>query len=145
MNTNTVATREREISDLVDRFVDALDAGDLAAAKALFTPDGAVWHNFDQQAMPCEAALGILEGAAGKGMRYVVTWRHIVADGCVQQHVVTGRGPSGEPIEMPVMWRVVVDGDLISRVDEYFDTNQAAAILAAIGSAVSIDQRSDTD
>lgn len=138
MTADTVDHREEEINQLVDRFVEALDAGDLAAAKSLFTPDGVVWHNFDQQAMPCATALGLLEGAAGKGMHYVVSWRHMVADGCVQQHVVRGTGPAGELIEMPVMWRVILNGDRILRVDEYFDVTQAAAILAAVGSTASV-------
>jgi ketosteroid isomerase-like protein len=144
MTVDTLHNPEQEIDQLVDRFVQALDAGDLAAAKSLFTPDGVVWHNFDQQAMPCAAALGMLEGAAGKGMHYFVSWRHILVDGCVQQHVIRGRGPASELVEMPVMWRVFVDGNLISRVDEYFDTAQAAAILAAAGSAANVGTEAGT-
>jgi uncharacterized protein len=131
MSGDKLASREEEIVHTVERLVDALNRGDVAAARSVFTDNGAVWHNFDQVAMPCETALAAIEGAVGKGFHYDIVWRHVVDGGCVQQHVVRGPGADGKLVEVPAMWRVVCAGDRIERIDEYVDSTQAAAVLAA--------------
>jgi ketosteroid isomerase-like protein len=134
MSGEKLASREEEIVHTVERLVDALNRGDMAAARSVFTDNGAVWHNFDQVAMPCETALAVVEGAAGMGFHYDIVWRHVVDDGCVQQHVVRGPSLDGKLVEVPAMWRVVYAGDRIERIDEYVDSTQAAEILAAAAS-----------
>ena len=50
---------EIEILALTKRFFDAIEAGDIAAMQASFTPDAAIWHNTDEVIVtPAQTAVG---------------------------------------------------------------------------------------
>jgi ketosteroid isomerase-like protein len=46
----------------------------------------------------------------------------------VQQHVLRGTAPDGTPLEVPAMMRVTVADGRITRLEEYLDTAQVAAL-----------------
>jgi ketosteroid isomerase-like protein len=118
-----------EIESLADRFFDAIQRGDVAAIRALYAPDAAIWHNYDQVAQGVDDNLRTLEFLVGRvaGRRYEDVCRIVLDDGFVQQHVLRGDAPGGR-LEMPAMMRVWVADGRVTRIDEYLDPAQAGVL-----------------
>jgi ketosteroid isomerase-like protein len=119
-----------EIDQLADRFFAAIMTGDVDAARSIYADDVAVWHNFDMVTQDRERNLRTLGWmhAKTRDLRYTDIDRVVVADGFVQQHVVRGTAPDGTELTIPAMLRVRCAGGRITRLDEYLDPAQAAAL-----------------
>ena len=50
--------------------------------------------------------------------------------GFVQQHVLRATGANGNAVELPACIVAVVDGDRITRIDEYLDSAHVARLVA---------------
>ncbi|WP_328445714.1 nuclear transport factor 2 family protein [Streptomyces sp. NBC_00386] len=122
------------VSALADRFFAAVSRGDLAELDALYSPDVAVWHNYDDVEQTREESLRLLSWLAAKAgpLRYANVRRTVLDDGFVQQHVVE-LGGRCEGIRMPAMLRVFCDDRHIRRIEEYVDPGPLNARLAASG------------
>jgi ketosteroid isomerase-like protein len=118
------------VNALADRFVAALEADDADTIRELYAPDVTVWHNFDQVEQNRDQSLAVLAWVGRKmpNRRYDEIRRVITPDGYVQQHVLRGTAPDGSPMEVPAVLRVYCDDGRITRVEEYLDTAQTAAL-----------------
>ena len=107
----------------IDRFYAAMSAGDSAAIQACMTPDGRVWHGFDQLAQsPQEARAAWEQLFATTAERGIDDVRRTpIAGGYLQTHAFVVRTPTGDRIAWPVCIVVRIEGDLIARLDEYID------------------------
>jgi len=119
-----------EIESLADRFLGAIEAGDIDTLRRLYADDAAIWHNFDQIDQSVADNLQVLQRlqAAIPNLRYTEIRRIILDDGYVQQHVLCGDAPGGA-LSMPAMLRVDVADGRVTRIEEYLDTRQAAVIF----------------
>ncbi len=118
--------------DSLDHLLSAIVAGDTAAVRAAYHPDARIWHNFDQVEQTVDENLTTLSWfvRALPDRRYEDVVRHRIAGGVAQQHVVRGTTPDGSKVEMPACLFVWVGEDgLITRIEEYVDTGQAAALM----------------
>lgn len=108
----------------------AIEAGDVDAVAALYADDIAVWHNFDDTPQSKDANLATLGWMARRvtGLRYEIQSRVEVPGGVIQQHILRGTAPGGEALEIPACMRLYVDGGRITRIEEYLDPAQAAAL-----------------
>ena len=112
----------------------AIESGDPAAVAALYADDVAVWHNFDDQEQDKSTNLKTLAGliAIAAEIRYEVTERRMLeADRMLQRHRLRVRVSSGEEFSIPACIFVTVQGDRITRIEEYLDTTQANAMVRA--------------
>ena len=125
-------THEAEILALADRFFEAIPKGDVETIRRLYAKDAAIWHNFDGVAQTVDQNLRVLAWVAANvdGLRYEQVRRRVTADGWVQQHVLRGTAPKGEPLELEACIVFTVADGRITRVDEYLDSAQAAPLLA---------------
>jgi ketosteroid isomerase-like protein len=110
--------------DLVDRLIRAIEAGDLDAVRACYSPDVTVWANFDQRDRDLESSMRVLswlvENTASR--RYEVLRRIEIEGGVLQQHVLHGRVAStGKDYAMPACLVITIAGEAITHVDEYLD------------------------
>ncbi len=115
------------------RFFAALETGDIAALREIYAPDALIWHNDDLIEQPVDENLKVLQGLhrAVSGLRYDIVRRVPAADGVLQQHVLRGTLPNGQPIALhAAMYLQVRDGH-ITRIEEYLDSGQRSAIRAA--------------
>jgi ketosteroid isomerase-like protein len=111
---------------------DAAAAGDVARFQSFFAPDAIVWHNFDQVEQPAAVAVaqlgGLLQMVAGvayEDRRYLS-----VPDGAVLQHTSCVTRKDGKQVRVHTMIRMYVRDGLIQRIEEYFDTAAASAVMA---------------
>lgn len=121
------------------RFFAAIEAGDADGVRSAYTPDARIWHNTDGLDAPGQTVdenLRVLHWlwAALTDMRYEVVRRETTETGFVQQHVLRARvKKTGERFAIPACIVCVVQDGRIARLDEYLDSGQAAALVAALG------------
>jgi hypothetical protein len=120
---------------VLDRFLRAIEAGDLGRVRAAYHPDAVIWHSHDGQEESVERNLLTLSWITTNlgPLRYDNVRRHPFPGGVVEQHdtivPIPGRD---EPLVMPACLVVLVDDDgLVTRVDEYVDSGAVAALIAA--------------
>lgn len=121
-----------EIDALADRIFAAIEAGDVDAVRAIYADDVAVWHNFDQLTQTRDENLRTLGWmhAHARGLRYTEVRRIVLDHGFVQQHVLRATAPNGTEMAIPAMLHVFCEGGRITRIEEYLDPAQAAAMSA---------------
>jgi ketosteroid isomerase-like protein len=121
-----------EIDHIADRLIGAITAADTDAVRAVYAPDAAIWHNFDQKDQTVDENLLTLVDMHRRAndLQYTQIRRFPAPGGFVQQHVLVGDAKYGR-LELPAMIRFwVVDGR-ISRLEEYVDTRQAMVMYRA--------------
>ncbi len=124
--------------DVVIRFFAALEAGDIEAVRAIYSPDALIWHNDDLLDQPVEDNLKVLAGLhkAVSGLRYEIVRRVPAEDGVIQQHVLRGTLVNGQPVELhAAMYLQVKDGH-VTRIEEYLDSANRTTIREAREAAV---------
>src|SRR5215469_10098411 len=90
------------VDDVVGRFFATIKAGDIDAVRAIYAPDAVIWHNDDLIEQPVEENLKVLAGLhkAVSGLRYEIIRRVPSDDGVIQQHVLRGNLPGGQPVAL---------------------------------------------
>ena len=108
----------------------AIERGDLAAVRELYSPAVEIWHNVTGRTQTRDENLALLRFFTGRvsERRYEVLGRDVFRGGFVRRHVLHGKLASGEPIAAPVCLVVYVSGGKIERLFEYLDP---AAVRAA--------------
>ena len=113
---------------VAERFFAAIEAGDVDTVREIYHPDVVIWHNYDgldrrESGDSREANLKVLAGLPERiaGAKYDVWYREATSTGFVQQHVLKGTMPNGQPIELPACIVCKVEEGWITRLDEYFD------------------------
>lgn len=120
--------------DLVARMISAIEAGDVDGVRACYSPAITVWANFDGQARDLDGSLKLLNSLvrSTSERRYEIVRREEIVSGVLQQHVLHGTvAKTGKTFAMPACLVVTVDGDRITRIDEYLDPAAMGPAYAA--------------
>jgi ketosteroid isomerase-like protein len=115
---------------LATRFFAAVTAGDIETVRACYAPDAVIWHNTDGATQTVDENLVVLGWIAKNvtNFRYEDVRLQSTSTGFVEQHLTCGTSPGGKPFAIPAcIICTVVDGR-VTRVDEYLDSAQTAAI-----------------
>lgn len=117
---------------LAERFISALEAGDVEAVRGIYAPDAKLWHNNDEIEQTVDQNLRVLAWLirALPERRYRIVRREILADGFLQQHVLEGVLADGEAFAMPACVVVQAKDGKIVRLDEYLDPAAGAPLAA---------------
>jgi ketosteroid isomerase-like protein len=109
---------------LADRFFAAIEAGDMDAVAAFYDDRTVVWHNNDGIEQPTAANLATLGWIVANltDRSYDEIRRQTTDTGFVQQHVMRCTNRRGERVEIPACIVATVDGEIITRIDEYLDS-----------------------
>lgn len=120
-----------EITELASALMAAVKAGDVDTVKALYAPDVVLWHTNDRVNMTAEQSVRTLAWIHKhvKGVRYEDLRVVALDDGFVQQHVMRADSPV---VDMPCMLRAWCTKGRITRIEEYFDSADAAPIMKHI-------------
>jgi uncharacterized protein len=119
-----------DINLLGKRLFEAIETADIDALRDIYAPDVAIWHNFDQAEQGRDDNLRLLGWLSSHvtELRYTEIRRVVIDDGFVQQHVLRGTAPNGTALEVPAMLRVFCKDGRVTRIEEYLDTAQVAAL-----------------
>lgn len=126
----TTETHAADMRAVRDRFFSAVTSGDIDAARACYAPDAIIWHNTDSVVQSVDANLRILAWIAQhvRDFRYEDVRFHATPTGFIEQHLTCGTGPGGTPFAIPACLVCTIVEGRVTRVDEYIDSAQAAAI-----------------
>jgi ketosteroid isomerase-like protein len=118
--------------EIVARLVGGIETGALDTVRALYAPGAVVWTCFDDRERNVDSSMGVLEWLVGATTerRYEVSRRIEIEGGVLQQHVLHATALSGKTFSMPACLVIRIDGDRITRIDEYLDPHP---VTAAIG------------
>jgi len=121
---------DQQMLDVAERFVGAIERGDVAAVRECYAPDARIWHNNDGLEQTVDQNVRVLEWLVRKlpTRHYRIVRREALKDGFLQQHVLEATLPDGTAWAMPACVIVKVADGRIVRLDEYLDSAQAAAL-----------------
>ena len=121
---------EQEILAFAERFVGAIQTGDVPAVRACYAPGAKLWHNTDNIEQTVDANIKILEWFIRTlpDRNYRVLRREALKDGFLQQHVLEATLPDGTKWKMSACVVVKMENGLITRLDEYLDSAEAKAL-----------------
>ena len=110
----------------------AVEAGDTAAVRDLYSPDVVIWHNTDGLEQTRDDNLRTLAWMAANlpGCRYTKVRRSTTVDGFVQQHVLVARNRAAETVEVAACIVATVADGVITRLDEYLDSAAVTRMMA---------------
>lgn len=119
---------------LADRFIEAIQAGDIETVKACYHPDVVVWLNTAGVGVDRRANLEVLAGFIGKTSERRYQNRRVQAfpGGYVQQHLLRANHVKGPVLELAAALVCQVQDGVIVRLDEYFDSAPLTAWYAQI-------------
>lgn len=118
--------------DIAHALYDALEAGDVAGFRAMFSDDAIVWHNFDNIDQTIDEALAALGGMAQlfSSLQYT-NRRYLEIDGgAILQHNGVSTLHDGRVMDSPIMQRIYISNGKVTRVEEYLDSAPMAALMA---------------
>jgi ketosteroid isomerase-like protein len=121
--------------EIAASFFAAIERADLETVRALYADDVVIWHAHTGKEQTREENLALLAQAVKsiQGFRYEEVRRLAIADGFVEQHVLRGTAPSGQPLEVPACIVVRLRNGRIARLDEYLDSKSLAPLFAHPG------------
>jgi ketosteroid isomerase-like protein len=120
-----------EILELAAALMAAVQRGDTNAVQALYAEDVSLWHTNDRVNQTSAESIRTLAwiNRHVKGVRYEELRVAALDDGFVQQHVMRADSPK---VDMPCMLRAWCANGRITRIEEYFDSADAAPIIQHI-------------
>lgn len=112
------------------KFVDAIQAGDTETVRACYAPDAKLWHNTDGIEQTVDQNMKVLDWFIRTlpNRHYRVLRREALPDGFLQQHVLEATLPDGTRWAMDACVVIKIEDGLITRLDEYLDSAQAAKL-----------------
>ena len=117
---------------VANRFLDALNAGDVEAARACYHPDAEIWHDFDgvTQTVDQNMQLMAVMGKRASRRAYVIRRLEPIEGGYLQQHTLELTTLAGQDLvaEAVALVRVGDDG-LIHRLDEWINPAPLAPLF----------------
>ena len=121
----------KESLEVADRLFKAIERGDVDAIKGIYAPHTKIWHNFDNIAQSVDENLAVLKWVVANvaEISYSEINRQPTPRGFIQQHVLRGKVKStGKDIAIPACIVCTVENGRITRLDEYLDSAQTAAL-----------------
>lgn len=123
---------EQETFDFAEKFIGAIQSGDVATVRACYAPDAKLWHNSDRIEQTVDQNMAVLDWFIKTlpDRNYRVIRREALSDGFLQQHVLEATLPDGTAWSMDACCVIKIENGLIIRLDEYLDSGQAKALRA---------------
>jgi ketosteroid isomerase-like protein len=121
---------ETQILEFAERFVGAIQSGDVDAVRACYAPDAKLWHNTDDIEQTVDQNMAVLDWFIKTlpDRYYRVLYRAALKDGFVQQHILEATLPDGTKWKMFACVIVRIENGVIVRLDEYLDSAQGKAL-----------------
>lgn len=117
-------------SQVVDAFFAAIERCDIDALQRLYHDELQVWHNNSDTVQGKAENIAALAGIKQLGRaKYEIEERLVIGDRIAQRHRLHIDRPNGERFTLPVSAFLTVRFGQITRIDEYFDSDQLRRLL----------------
>lgn len=120
----------QETLDFAERFVTAIQTGDVDTVRACYHPDAKLWHNTDNIEQTVDQNMKVLDWFIRTlpDRNYRVVRREALPDGFLQQHVLEATLPDGTKWAMDACVVIKIEDGKITRLDEYMDSARGAEL-----------------
>ena len=134
MTASVHSPADAAVLALADRFIEAIQTGDIDTVKACYHPDVVVWLNTAGVGVDRQTNQQVLTGFVGKTSerRYQNRRVQTFPGGYVQQHLLKATHIKGPVLELAATLVCQVQHGVIIRLDEYFDSAPLTAWYAQI-------------
>lgn len=121
-----------EMRDLARRLFDALETGDVAAAKALYAPGAALWTNVTQRDANAADVAAFLPVFVKRMPDRRYADRRVIPfeGGFVHRHRLTGTRADGARVAAECCVLVTVVEGQVTRMEELLDSRQLDAVMS---------------
>jgi len=121
-----------ETRDLARRLFDALETGDVAAAKALYAPGAALWTNVTQRDANAADVAAFLPVFVKRMPDRRYADRRVIPfeGGFVHRHRLTGTRADGARVAAECCVLVTVVEGQVTRMEEFLDSRQLDAVMS---------------
>ena len=125
---------EQDYLAFAERFIGAIQSGDMATVRASYAPDAKLWHNTDNIEQTVDENVRLLDWFVRKlpVRHYRIVRREALKDGFLQQHVLEATLPNGAAWSMAACVVVRMEQGVIARLDEYLDSAAFELLRAAL-------------
>jgi ketosteroid isomerase-like protein len=112
--------------EIADAFFAGIEAGDIAAVRAIYAPDARIWHNTDGVTQSVAENLAVLEAFVARTSTRTYSARRLntFPGGFVQRHVLVATRADGRTDQLAAAVVCDIQGGRIVQLDEYFDSEQ---------------------
>ena len=123
---------EFDMAAFAKAFFDAIERGDIETVRASYAPSVAIWHNTDELENTRDENLVVLSGLIKRtaSRHYEKRRLNTFPGGFVQQHELRIVRPDGVELTLPACLVCKVEGGVIVRLDEYFDSARVEQLRA---------------
>jgi ketosteroid isomerase-like protein len=131
---------QQEVGVVIETFVQAVEAGDEATLRSIYSDDVRVWHNFDDLTVTKDETIGVLMEIFRMGVRF----RHhleeefVVGDRVVRRQRIDATTAGGRTVAVHMAFFATLEGGHITRVEEYLDSEAFDALMEAIAAEKSV-------
>lgn len=119
-----------EMLAFAEKFVGAIQSGDVETVRACYAPDAKLWHNTDNIEQTVDENMKLLDWFIRTlpDRNYRIVRREALKDGFMQQHVLEATLPDGTQWKMDACCVIKVKNGRITRLDEYMDSAAGKAL-----------------
>jgi ketosteroid isomerase-like protein len=121
---------DAEMLAFAEKFVGAIQSGDVDTVRACYAPDAKLWHNTDNIEQTVDQNMKVLDWFIRTlpDRNYRIVRREALKDGFLQQHVLEATLPDGTKWKMDACCVIKVENGRITRLDEYMDSAAGKAL-----------------
>ncbi len=121
-----------DFAAVAQQLFDAIERGDVDALRGLYHVDARIWHNTDGAEQSVDENLRVLRWLVRNTSlrRYEEVRREMLPCGFMQMHVLHLELGPGRSVRIPACLVARVAHGRITRIDEYLDSAQVAALRA---------------
>jgi len=113
-----------DMISLAQRFVAAIQTGDVDTVRQCYAPGARIWHNVDGKVQSVDDNIKGVHWIHRvlSNLQYDIKRRVAIPGGFLQEHVLRGTLASGEAFAMPACVICTVENGVIVTLDEYLDS-----------------------
>ena len=111
------------VLELAQKYMAALVAGDVAAARGCLHPSAKIWHNYDGAEQTVDENMATLEFLLSKSreLTYDVHRQEEIAGGYLQRHTLRLISNAGDKMQSEAIAVISVQDNKITRIEEFLD------------------------
>jgi ketosteroid isomerase-like protein len=130
--------KAQEAEAVVKNFTEAVEAGNEAALRSIYSDDVAVWHNFDNLTVSKDETIARLMQLSQLGVqfRHTLEEQLVIGDRVIRRHRVEATTPGGRRVVVPAALFATVEGGQITQIHEYLDSKAIDALRSTIAAEV---------
>jgi ketosteroid isomerase-like protein len=124
----------QDLEAVITGFTEAVEVGDEAALRSIYSDDVGVWHNFDDLTVSKDQTIGMLMQLRRQGVqfRHTLEEQFVVGDRVIRRQRIQATTAGGQGLVLHVAMFATIEAGRITGVHEYLDSKAVDALQRAV-------------